>query len=169
MSKLGTWPLYSALYKNKGSCIGLLTFDTNNTTTATVSWFMPPAPLDHFYAAGFTTNVALLGEKYTCPCAGGPSLAGTRQVTLSGGNMASNIVKSVVVDAHGHVTVSTPGSDKLKLAFQLATGQFSGSFIHPSLNKTVSFKGATLQADQSGAGYFLGNSQSGFVLTESSP
>ena len=169
VSKHGTWPLYDALYKNQGACVGWVTFDTNDTLEATVDWFLPSLPTSHYFPAGFTTNVTLLGQIYVSPTAGGPSPAGNRQITLGGGNLASNIVKTAVVGASGDVTVSTPNSENLQLKLQPATGQFSGSFTHPSLNKTISFKGVLLQLDNSGAGYFLGTSQSGYVTIEPTP
>jgi hypothetical protein len=37
------------------------------------------------------------------------------------------------------------------------------------LGKTVTFNGLVLQLDGTGAGYFLGNSASGFVVFEPTP
>ena len=170
VSKHGTWPLYNALYKNQGACVGWVTFDaTNDTLEATVDWFRPSLPTSHYFPARFTTNVTLLGQIYVSPSAGGPSPAGNRQITLGGGNLASNIVKAAVVGASGDVTVSAPNSENLQLKLQLATGQFSGSFTHPQLNKTISFKGVLLQLDNFGAGYFLGTNETGFVTIEPTP
>jgi len=170
VSKHATWPLYDALYKNQGACIGWVTFATNPTTNsvleATVDWFRPSMPTSAYYPAGFTTNVTLIGDKYVSPSAGGPSPAGDRQITLGVGNLVSNIVQAVSIDAAGNVTVSPPNSENLKMKLQLATGLFSGSFTHPSLETTINFKGAVLQPDSSGAGYFLGTNESGFVTFE---
>ena len=169
VSKHGTWPLYNVLYKNQGACIGWVTFDTNDTLEATVDWFKPFLPASHYYPAGFTTNVSLVGEKYVPPSAGGPTPAGDREVTLGGGNLASNIVASVTVDSLGNVTVSSANNENLKLKLQPTTGQFSGSFTHPSLNETISFKGLVLQIESAGAGYFLGTDESGYITFEPAP
>jgi PKD repeat protein len=169
VSKHNTWPLYDALYKNQGACIGWVTFDTNDTLEATVDWFRPPMPASHYYPLGFSTNITLIGETYVSPSTGGPSPAGNRQITLGGGNLASNIVKTAVVGDSGNVTVSTPNSENVQLKLQPTTGQFSGSFKHPWLNKTISFKGVLLQLDNSGAGYFLGTNESGYVIFEPPP
>ena len=170
VSKHATWPLYDALYKNQGACIGWVTFATNPTTNsileATVDWFRPSMPTSAYYPAGFTTNVTLIGDKYVSPSAGGPSPAGDRQITLGVGNLVSNIVQAMSIDAAGNVTVSPPNSENLKMKLQLATGLFSGSFTHPSLETTINFRGAVLQPDSSGAGYFLGTNESGFVTFE---
>jgi hypothetical protein len=55
------------------------------------------------------------------------------------------------------------------MKLQPATGQFSGSFTHPLLNKTISFEGLVLQIDSAVAGYFLGTDTSGYVVFEPRP
>ena len=169
VSKYGTWPLYKALYKKQGSCIGWVTFATNNTLEATVDWFRPASLRARYYPSGFTNNVTLIGGKYVSPSEGGPSPAGDRQITLGWGNLVSNIVQAVSVDAHGNVTVWPPNTQNLRMQLQLSTGLFSGFFIHPLLETPISFRGAVLQSDNSGAGYFLGTDDSGFVVIEPVP
>ena len=169
LSKHGTWPLYQVLYKNQGACIGWVTFGTNSSVGATVDWFRPPLPASPFFLAGFTTNVTLLGEKYVSPTNGGPSVAGTNVVMLGGGNLVSSIVETVLVSDVGSVAVFSPNAENLQMKIRTTTGQFSGSFTHPVLGKTVTFNGLVLQLDGTGAGYFLGNSASGFVVFEPTP
>jgi hypothetical protein len=123
----------------------------------------------HYFPAGFTTNVTLLGEKYVSPADSGPSAAGNRLVTLGGGNLVSSIVETVLVTDVGAVIVPSPNTENLKIKIQTKTGQFSGSFTHPVLGKTVNFNGLVLQLDGTGAGYFLGSSSSGFVIFEPTP
>ena len=72
VSAIGTWPLYNALYKNHGSCLGWITLSTNSAIDSTVDWFKPPVATDHFYPAGFT-NAPLSTRAFTLPRrAGGP-------------------------------------------------------------------------------------------------
>jgi hypothetical protein len=78
----------------------------------------------------------------------------------------SNLVKSVVIAANGNVTVSPTDSDQLTLKINPVTGQFSGGFLNPSVGKTVKLGGLLLQIDDSGAGYFPGTNQTGFVIFE---
>ena len=164
-----TWPFYSTLYQNHGSCLGLIAFATNNTISATVNWFKLNPARDKFYPAGFTTTLALDGATYLKPTNGVESIVGTNQLTLGGGNLPSNIVKTVVVNPSGLVTVSNPGSDNLSLFIRPRTGQFTGSFLNAGTGKTSKYNGLLLQPDYSGAGFFLGSTQSGFVLIEPSP
>jgi hypothetical protein len=169
LSKHGTFPLYQALYNSQGASIGWMAFGTNSSVGATVDWFRPPMSTSHYFPAGFTTNVTLLGEKYVSPADGGPSVVGTNVVTLGGGNLVSSIVATVLVSDVGSVIVPPPNPENLQIKIQTKTGQFSGSFTHPVLGKTVNFNGLVLQLDGTGAGYFLGSSASGFVFFEPTP
>jgi PKD repeat protein len=169
LSKHGTWPLYQALYNKGGASIGWVTIDTNNTVDATVDWFRPKMPSPYF-PAGFTTNVTLLGQKYVRPVDITPSSAGVNGlITLGGGNLESNIVKTVFVYATGKVTVLSANNENVQMKFQPTAGQFSGSFIHPSLNTTIKFTGLALEFRGDAAGYFLGTNESGFVTFEPTP
>ena len=104
------------------------------------------------------------------PSKGGPTIAGNAQVTLVGGNLSSNIVKNVVIDSNGVVTVSNPGPDNLALAIVPSTGLFRGSFVHPAVDQTATFAGYLIQTtNQFGAGLFFGTDQTGYVLIQPTP
>jgi hypothetical protein len=165
VSGYGTWPLYNSLYKkNGGSCIGWVTFAGDNTLSGTVYWFKEAGVAGQFYTNEFSTALSLTGDIYVPPAAGGPSVAATGQLTLGGGNLTSNIVISnVVISAKGTGTASPVGSNNLKLKIQPTTGQMSGSFLDPSIDKAVKFNGLLLQNSGAASGYFLGTSESGFV------
>jgi uncharacterized repeat protein (TIGR03803 family) len=170
ISGLSTFPLYNAMYKNKrGAAVGWITFSTNATIDASVDWFKPMVANNRFYPAGFTTTVALNGAKYVSPSDGGPSIAGSAQLTLGGGNMPSNLVKSVVISSNGSVTVSPLDSDRLILAIQPKTGDISGSFFNAAIHKNVTLNGLWLQSDNSGAGLFQGTNRTGFITLEPGP
>ncbi len=62
VSGQGTWPLYDAIYKKKGACIGWVTFGSNSTLGATVDWFCPPNPKSTMFPLGFSTAVTLTGQ-----------------------------------------------------------------------------------------------------------
>lgn len=164
VSKHGTWPLYEALYKKQGASIAWTTFTSNTTLSATVDWFRPSLLSSSFYPAGFTTNVTLIGKRYVPPSESNTSVAGNCQITLGGGNLGSDIVKSAYLYDVGNVVIVSPNPEKLQMKIDPSTGQFSGSFIHPALHKTVKFKGSILQFGDAGAGFFLGTTESGSVI-----
>jgi uncharacterized repeat protein (TIGR03803 family) len=170
ISSLNTFALYNAIYPGKqGACLGRLSFPTTNTLVATVDWFKPPVPSNPLYPGGFATAVGLTGAQYIPPSHGVPSVAGTAQLTLGGGNLVSNIVKTVVIAANGAVTVSPPGSDQLALTIKPGTGQFSGIFLNPDIDKVTTVNGLLLQDDNFAGGLFLGNTQSGFITIVPEP
>jgi hypothetical protein len=162
------------LYSKKGFSLGRIAFTSTNVIDAALDWQKPPVPTDHFYSGGFTTLVSLVGAAYLKPNSStnsaGLSVAGTNVVTLGGGNLVSNIVKTVVVDASGNVTVSTPGSDQLALFVVSTSGLFSGSFVDRTLSKLpIFFNGELVQTNHFGGGLFLGTNESGFVTITPSP
>ena len=165
VSKFGTIPLYSILYKKLGSCIAWVTLETNDTLTATMDWFKPALPTEQRYPAGFTTVVDLAGAKSVSP----GDIAGTWDVTLGGGNLVSNLTQTVNVDALGNVTVPMPNTESLTMKVAPATGVLSGSFVHPVTLRKVKFGGQLLPSEMIGAGFFLGTDQAGFVTVEPSP
>ena len=174
VSLLGTWPFYNLLYSKKGFSLGRIAFTSTNVIDAALDWQKPPVPTDSFYSGGFTTLVSLAGAAYLKPNSStnsaGLSVAGTNVVTLGGGNLVSNIVKTVVVDASGNVTVPAPGSDQLALFVVSTSGLFSGSFVDSALNKKpIFFNGQLVQTNHFGGGLFLGTNETGFVTIMPSP
>ena len=170
ISGIGTFPIYDSLYNQKlGSVLGRITFPATNAFGATLTWYKPATSKNHFYPAEFTTSPTLEGAAYISPSQGGPTVAGTAQVTLGGGNLSSNIVKSVVIDSNGVATVTNPGPDNLALSITPSTGLFTGGFTNLDINKIAFFTGYLLQTNQSGAGLFFGTNQTGYVLIQPSP
>jgi len=163
VSGYGTWPLYESLYRNNGSCIGWVTLNEDNTMGGTVYWFKGAGSTGALYPDGFSTALSLTGDIYVPPADSGPSVAATGQLTLGGGNLTSNIVINVSVNAKGTGTVSPLGSNDLKLKITPTTGALSGSFLDPTTSKTVRFEGLLLQSSGAASGYFLGTTESGFV------
>ena len=169
LSKHGTSPFYVPLYRNQGASVGWLTFATNGTIQATLDWFKPAISGSTFYPNRIATNVTLSGEVFVPPADNGPEPSGTRQVTLTGGNLVGSLVETAVVNSVGHVSVSPPNNVNLQMKLNPSTGLFSGSFTHPVLNKTVKFNGSSLQLDGSGAGLFRGSDETGSVILELAP
>lgn len=164
VSGYGTWPLYDSLYKNNGACIGWVTLNEDNTLSGTVYWFKEAGAASALYPDGFSTTNSLSGDIYTSPKAGGPSVAATGELTVGGGNLTSNITVGVSIDANGKGTPLIPVTiDGLKLTLNPTTGALSGSFLDPTIGKSVKFNGLLLQDTGAASGYFLGTSESGFV------
>ncbi len=170
VSEFDTFPFYNALYGNKlGACVGFINLFTNAPLTAALDWIKPQTAKTQFYPAGFATAVTLNGAHFVPSSQGGPSVAGNAQVILGGGNTPSNIVKSVVISSNGFVTVSSPGTDQLALSITPTSGQFLGTFFNTATRRRVLFTGLLVQTNNvgnSGAGFFRGTNQTGFVILD---
>ncbi|MGD0058746.1 MAG: choice-of-anchor tandem repeat GloVer-containing protein [Verrucomicrobiia bacterium] len=171
ISGIGTFPIYDLPYNGKpGSVLGWVTFPATNAFTATLDWFKPAMPNNRFYPDEFTTMPTLQGAAYITPAkTNGLTVAGTARVTLGGGNLSSNLVKDVVIDSNGVVTVTNPGPDNLALSITPSSGLFRGSFFNSAIKLTPVFTGYLLQSNQSGAGLFFGTNQTGYILIQPAP
>jgi hypothetical protein len=54
----------------------------------------------------------------------------------------------------------------MTLSISKSSGMFSGSVLPPDSRKAISFKGALLQNQKVGSGFFLGTNESGRVLLQ---
>jgi PKD repeat protein len=173
ISKYGTLPFYISLYKGNGSAIGWATF-TNivnvSDLSAMVNWFKLPSPADAFYPDGFTLETPLIGAKYIAPPSGAPASGfANGLVTLGDGNLQSNLVKHVTIEASGSATVVDPGPDNLTLKIAGSSGKFQGKFVHPASGRSSKFSGLIIQKQQMGGGNFAGTNQTGFVTLQPDP
>jgi hypothetical protein len=165
ISRSGRWPFYIGLYGGKGAALGWLRFEGESPTnhlSGTMSWIKPAQGSAKIYPLGFALNADAAGSRYTPPTAGTRILDLTTAVlTLSGGNLASPIVSDVELTADNKFLIHS--TNKLTLTIAPASGLMSGSFTDPVTGKAVAFKGAVVETERSGAGYFLGTNSSGRV------
>lgn len=162
----GDVPLYQARYAGKGSVWGWLLFDTNNpaqTISGDLSWIKQAVAGATYYPHGFTNVAATEGSRYTPP-----ATTMTRVINLTngvvifeGGNLAAPFTNTVTLTQSNRVINGSPNT--LKLSITLTNGVFSGTVKVPGTTRTNTFKGALLQNQNSGTGYFLGTNQAGWV------
>ena len=133
----------------------------------TLDWFKPAMLSVKFYSGGFTSEVSLEGSAYVPPVQGLPVLALTNAVlTLSDGNLQSNVIKELIFNSRGIGTVMNPDTDKLSIRINSRNGSFSGRFIHPASKKSTVFTGVISQKSGFGTGFFLGTNEAGTVALE---
>lgn len=167
IGKDGAWPLYVGLYGGRGSILGWIHISNSvpRDLGGRVSWSRPPGPTPKVHTNGFAVDSLLIGSAYVAP--GTNTVfqdASTAVLTLTGGDLPADFVHSVVLLPGGKVTAT--GTNKLGLTVVPTTGLFSGSVTPPGAAKPIPFKGAILQKQTRGGGYFLGTSQSGRVRLE---
>jgi O-glycosyl hydrolase len=169
VSSQGWWPLYSAPYRGRGLVLSWLTFATNPVATnvgGDLVWVKPAMQGTRYYAAGFTNMPYAQGSLYVTPSgANGSALSLTNgQMTFSGGNLSSSVTN--LFSLSNGSKFKNLGNNKLSVTFAKPNGMFSGIVTVPDTGKTKPFKGAVLQNQGVGSGYFLGTNQSGRVLLQ---
>jgi hypothetical protein len=86
---------------------------------------------------------------------------------LSGGGLSVPLTNPFALDLNNRL-INPPGS-KLKLNISVASGLFRGSTFNPETGKLFPFNGVLLEADNIGAGFFLGTNLSGQVYLNPAP
>jgi len=131
-------------------------------------WFRPPITGAKRFGSGFTGAVALIGSSYAPPPKGTRALAfedaaDNGRVAFGDGSANHLIVKVVTLRADNKVAVTQPSNDKLKLKLAVKDGVFSGSFFDVASRRSRSLQGVLFQKQNIASGFFLGDTQSGFV------
>jgi hypothetical protein len=121
------------------------------------------------FPAGFANDIFMIGGIYTPPPVGQRVITfvdglDNGLIRFGDGNLPSPVVALVTVTSANGVV-----SSNVTMKIVSTTGVFSGTFIHPGTGARIAFKGAVLQKQNLGSGYFLGTSQTGYVNFEPAP
>jgi cyclophilin family peptidyl-prolyl cis-trans isomerase len=164
ISKNGDWPLYLNLYKNKGTLLSRIVLDTNQPDTdlsGLMNWFKR-TQVAKYYPGGFTNESMIVGSRFTPPIGTNRLLGLTAAVVgFTNGNLVVDFANDVTLDAAGKVT--NLDTNRLSLNLNKSSGLMTGSFTPPAGTRALPLKGAVLQKQNRGAGYFLGTNSSGRV------
>jgi glucose/arabinose dehydrogenase len=163
LSKNGAWPLYVSLYGGRGSAIGwiLITNSAQPDLGGRVSWSRPPGPKPKVHTNGFAMDSLLIGSAYRAP--GTNTIFGETSavVIMSQGGLDQKVTNNVSLAPRAKV--ADAGTNKLALKLTQKSGVFTGKVTMPGAKKSTTFKGAILDKQGYGGGYFLGTDQSGRV------
>jgi hypothetical protein len=163
LSQNGAWPLYVSLYGGRGSALGwiLVTNSPQPDLGGLLSWSRPPGLRPKVHTNGFALDSLLIGSAYHAP--GTNTIFGETNavVILSQGGLGESITNHVRLTAGARVTYA--GTNKLTLQLMQKSGAFTGRFTPSGARKSTVFKGAILQKQGYGGGFFLGTNQSGRV------
>ena len=163
LSKNGAWPFYVSLYGGRGSALGWIRI-TNSTQPdlgGLVSWSRPPGPKPKVYTNGFALDSMLIGSAYRAP--GTDTIFGETSavVILSQGGLGESVTNKVTLAPTARVTYA--GTNQLTLKLTQKSGALAGKITLPGTKKSTTFKGAILQQQGYGGGFFLDTDQSGRV------
>ena len=165
LSKHSQWPLYLPLYKGKGSLISWVNFTNEPTTDVSglFTWFKQ-TNVAKYYSGAFTNESIIAGSRFVPPTTNAILNLSNALVTFTGGNLAADFTNTIAIDTKSKVI--NQSSNKLSLTFSKSSGTFSGSVTPPTGGKAIAFKGAVLQKQTNGAGFFLGTNLSGRVTLQ---
>jgi uncharacterized repeat protein (TIGR02543 family) len=174
VSKAGLWPLYLALYGGKGSILSWVSLSTNpapeDSVFGELSWIKPASTGARYYAAGFTNQMDIVGSIYQPPGTNKVLQIDMGTASFDGGNLTAALTNVVRLEPNNKLKNLTT-NQPLVVNIALPTGLFSGSVKAEDggVKKTLMFKGALLQHQNLGAGFFLSTNKSGTVRLESAP
>lgn len=155
-------PVFLALYEGDGSLMGQWEIGEDGShVTGIAVWTRPGAHAPAAYPDGWVLAAPVKSSRYVAPPKGS-NILGFSQGTIrfSGGDLTSTLEFAFELSG----VKASSASSGLSLKFTPSTGLFTGSFAHPSTGKKVPFKGAVLQNENCGYGYFLtAEKQSGQV------
>jgi Divergent InlB B-repeat domain len=162
----GIWPLYASLYSGNGSIFGWLGFtnDESLVITGSLLWTKPAAAHTAICSQGFTNYIPTAASRFNPPTLGSPVLdCVTAVLVMDGGDLPVAMAENLAFDLPDKIKVTSENPNNLSLSLSTADGTFRGTFRHPQIGKPTRIKGAVLQNQGVGCGFFLGYGQSGKV------
>jgi hypothetical protein len=163
----GQWAFYVPLHKGRGSILGWMTLaDTDSSdVSGLLLWTKPAGVPGMLYPTGFVNEVTTIGSRYLAPASGTRALNFSNSaIRLEGGNLTAPLTQDVFLNEFNKVILLSAGTNKLAITLSTSSGLISGSFVNPQTLKKSVIKGALLQKQNFGSGYFLGTNQSGSVF-----
>jgi hypothetical protein len=163
LSTNGLWPLYVSLYGGGGSLLGWVQVNTNpppdyRVVSERISWIKPVKLNNAYYPGGFSVETVGRGSSYKAKN-GLPFTNGI--LVFVGGGLEAALTNCITLAATN--TAILCGSGTVMATITRSNGTFSGTFTLPNTNTVVTFKGAVLQKQGWGAGFFKNAGQSGQV------
>lgn len=175
ISKTAAWSLYVPFLKGNGALAGRVQFrvvpEISDVDGAGLLWFRPQDLKGKkiLYPGGWPKGIstALIGSTYVpgvevAPAidpALAPVVIHNANLVFTGGNLSQSLTRVLKLDGKKILSVA---DKNVTLAFDLKTGKFKGTFLHPTTQKKATLKGAVLQKQKLGSGYFNGE---GFSTT----
>jgi len=162
--------LFAAPYAGKGMLTGTLEFHEQNVSDVAgpLYWARPANAKAPAFAAGFNTQTVAVGSRYTAPTAGQavvPVSAGENNTSLAlgDGGLQETVVQPATLAPSNALIITTPSVTGLTAKLSSTTGIFTGKFVHPVTRKSTSFRGAILQKQGAGFGFFVAGADTGYA------
>ena len=166
VSPAGRWPLYVPLHRGKGAFVSWVEFDTNVVESdfgGNASWFKQTQSAQ-FYPGGFTNRTQVVGSRFVAPTTGNVIDLAEGLASFTGGNLPADFSNNFTLNLNG--SIENNSDNRLALTINRTSGLFTGSVTPPGETFSIPFKGAVLQKQAAGSGFFLNSSLSGRVVLE---
>jgi hypothetical protein len=159
VSKFGWWPMYVALYGNKGSFTGWINITNipQSSLNGNVNWFHPQ--LNHSaYSNEFALRSGVIGSLFIQPPTGVSIMAWTDGLaTVSGDNLPDPVSSHLTWSANNVINV-----DLNDFNFHVGpSGTLRGTLTRPVTHRPDMMQGVILQKTNWAGGFFLDSGSSG--------
>lgn len=159
----GEWPLFCRLYGGTGGLSGWTMFSSTATYasfTAPLRWVKPALPSATVNREAFSITMNLEGASYI---ARQPVYTAFRPIWIewSGSDLPAHPDSQKLV-LHSDNGITSP-SGPLNMSLAASTGLFTGTFTVPGEGGVRMFRGAVLQTQNRGGGFFRGYTRTGSV------
>ena len=168
VSKDGQWPLYVVMAGGKGSLFSWASLATNPAATDSIEgrlgWIKTAQPAARLYSGGFTSVMDLVGSTYHPPGTNVILPFTTGAILFDGGNLTTGFNNVLNLAPKGKVANLTT-NQPLVMSFTLPSGLFKGSvkLNDAGVGRRLLFKGAALQNQEIGVGFFTSTNETGPV------
>ena len=166
----GEWPLCINLCAGAGGLLGWVPRDPEDrlgSPPGPLRWTKPPTGRGAAFRSGFSVETALAGGRYV-PApgiwSGGGSPVETRLTFNDSAAPALPAPVTAMLDAR--TRLSFPAGANVAMTITPGTGLFSGTFRLPGDRRVHVFRGAIVQGEDAGGGYFFIGNEGGTVLFE---
>jgi hypothetical protein len=167
ISKSGVWPLWGTLYSTEGSILGWLTFANRpgDDINGVVTWTKSPQASARYYPAGFVFPISAVGSKFVSSVGIAELNLSSGRVELVDGNLAQGVTNQVTLAFNNKITGT--GGSTVAISIAPSSGLLTGTVLDPATGRSIAVRGAILQKQNLGYGYFLGVNLTGWGLSQS--
>jgi hypothetical protein len=162
LTKDGRWPLFVGLYRGSGVIYGWMSFENQSDSDVhgSLVW---TRPVSSTIPIPGTNLLEVVGSRYQLPTGTTTALGFTNGLAIfSQGEAFTPFTNRIILGPNNKVT--NAGTNRLTLTLAPTTGLFQGTVTHLALGKSTAFKGALLQEQQAGYGFFTTtNHHSGLI------
>jgi uncharacterized repeat protein (TIGR02543 family) len=173
LAKDRSWPLF-VWASGIESALGQISVEDIPGTSdmdGEITWYRRQSP-SRVYPNGFAMQSSFVASQFTAAPRGNNVLGldlndGNVAVAIGGGDTVGELDFTGTLDQFNRFLADDDGSSmRFRMTLSNASGMMSGTFVDPATGRTVAFQGIVFQKQDIAAGFWLGNSLSGFTVIQ---